>query len=112
MDCIFCKIIAGEIPSALVYQDENCVAIRDINPQAPVHVLLMPRKHVRNLNEAAADPELLGKLMQACAAVAKQEGLAQDGYRVITNIGENGAQTVQHLHFHILGGCKLPEKMA
>lgn len=112
-DCLFCKIISGEIPSTVVYQDEDCIAIRDINPQTPTHVLVMPRKHFKNLTEAAeADPELVGRLMRACAKVARQEGVAEDGYRVVANIGVNGAQTVQHLHLHVMGGAKLSEQMA
>lgn len=113
MDCLFCKIIAGEIPSAVVYQDEDCIAIRDINPQAPTHVLVMPRKHFQNLTEAAlADPALVGRLMRVCALVAQQEGVDQDGYRVVANIGANGAQTVPHLHLHVMGGVKMTERMA
>lgn len=113
MDCLFCKIIAGEIPSTIVYQDEDCIAIRDINPQAPTHVLVMPRKHYQNLTEAAqADPELVGRLMRACVEVAKLEKIDQDGYRVVTNIGANGAQTVPHLHLHVMGGVKMTERMA
>ena len=113
MDCIFCKIIAGEIPSDKVYEDESVLAFRDINPQAPTHVLVMPRKHYKNLTEAAeTDPELVGRLMRACAKVARQEGVAEDGYRVVANIGVNGAQTVQHLHLHVMGGVKLSEQMA
>ena len=109
MDCLFCKIIAGEIPSTVVYQDEDCVAIRDINPQAPTHVLVMPRKHYCCLTPAATeDPTLVGRLMQACVKVAKLEGLTEDGYRVVTNIGVNGAQTVKHLHFHVLAGRDMP----
>ena len=113
MDCLFCKIIAGEIPSTVVYQDEDCVAIRDINHQAPTHVLVMPRKHYCCLSTAATeDPTLAGRLMQACVKVAKLEGLTEDGYRVVTNIGVNGAQTVKHLHLHVLGGVKMSEKMS
>ena len=113
MDCLFCKIIAGEIPSTVVYENEDCIAIRDIAPQAPTHVLVMPRKHYSCLTEAAAqDAELVGRLMKACVEVAKIEGLLEDGYRVVTNIGVNGAQTVKHLHLHVLGGVKMPEKMA
>ena len=113
MDCLFCKIIAGEIPSTIVYQDEDCIAIRDINPQAPTHVLVMPRKHYCCLTTAATeDAELVGRLMKACVKVAEIEGLTEDGYRVVTNIGENGAQTVKHLHLHVLGGKKMTESMA
>ena len=113
MDCLFCKIIAGEIPSTLVYEDADCIAIRDINPQAPTPVLVIPRTHYRNLTEAAAaDPALVGRLMRVCSEVAKREGVAEDGYRVVTNIGVNGAQSVQHLHLHVLGGVRLTERMA
>ncbi len=113
MDCLFCKIIAGEIPSTIVYEDADCIAIRDINPQAPTHVLVIPRAHYANLTEAAtADPALVGRLMRACTEVAKREGVSEDGYRVVTNIGVNGAQSVQHLHLHVLGGVKLTERMA
>ena len=90
MDCLFCKIIAGEIPSTIVYEDADCIAIRDINPQAPTHVLVIPRAHYANLTEAAAvDPALVGRLMRACTEVAKREGVSEDGYRVVTNIGVN-----------------------
>lgn len=113
MDCLFCKIIAGDIPSTIVYQDEDCIAIRDIAPQAPTHVLVMPRKHFCCLTTAATeDPELVGRLMKVCVKVAELEGLTEDGYRVVTNIGENGAQTVKHLHLHVLGGRKMTETMA
>jgi len=111
-DCIFCKIIAGEIPSERVYEDEDVIAIRDINPQAKVHVLVMPKHHVADLTEAAAQPELLAKVFCAAAKVAEKMGLEKDGYRVISNKGENGCQSVKHLHVHVLGGEKLSEKMA
>ena len=112
-DCLFCKIISGEIPSTVVYQDDDTISIRDINPQTPTHVLVMPRKHFKNLTEAAeADPELVGRLMRACAKVARQEGVAEDGHRGRPNIGVHGAQTDQHLHLHVMGGVKLSEQMA
>ncbi len=112
MDCLFCKIVSGEIPSTIVYQDEDCVAFRDINPQAPTHVLVIPRQHFASLSEAAQNPALLGHLLSVCAGIAKAEGIAEDGYRVVTNIGTNGAQSVKHLHFHVLGGRKMTEEMA
>jgi histidine triad (HIT) family protein len=112
MDCLFCRIVSGEIPSTIVYQDEDCLAFRDINPQAPTHVLVIPRAHFSSLNEAASDPALLGRLLAVCAKVAKMEGIDGDGYRVVTNIGINGAQSVRHLHFHVLGGKKMAEEMA
>ncbi len=110
-DCIFCKIIKGEIPSKTVYEDEDCKAFCDVNPQAPVHVLVVPKKHVQSLAKAADDEKLLGKLMRTCALVAESLGLA-DGYRVVTNVGENGCQSVLHLHLHVLGGKKLSERMS
>lgn len=104
---IFQQILDGEIPADLVWEDDYCIAFRDIHPHAPVHVLVIPRKP---LVSAAAtsdeDTELLGHLLRVCAKVAEQEGVA-DGYRIVTNIGEEGGQSVGHLHFHILGGRQL-----
>ena len=110
--CIFCEIIAGNIPSAKVYEDEQVYAFRDINPQAPVHVLVVPKQHIPsadaiNANNAA----VVASIFAAIPKIAAQEGLT-NGYRVITNCGEDGCQSVQHLHFHILGGKKLSEEMA
>ena len=111
MDCIFCKIIAGEIPSSKVYEDESVYAFRDIQPQAPVHVLVVPKKHVASADEINGEnAELVAKIFAAIPAIAKAEGLT-NGYRVITNCGEDGCQSVKHLHFHILGGKKLSERM-
>ena len=111
MDCIFCKIIAGEIPSAKVYEDESVYAFRDIQPQAPVHVLVVPKKHVASADEINGEnAELVAKIFAAIPAIAKAEGLT-NGYRVITNCGEDGCQSVKHLHFHVLGGKKLSERM-
>ena len=109
-DCLFCKIIAGEIPSAKVYEDDKAYAFRDINPQAPVHVLIVPKKHMANILEC--DAETAAALTDAVRAVAKQEGVAESGFRVISNCGHDGAQSVNHLHVHLLGGAALPEKMA
>lgn len=104
-DCIFCRIIAKDIPSKIVHEDEHTVAFDDVNPQAPVHVLVVPRRHVPSLNEAKAeDSALLGQLMRTCLAVAGEKGLSESGYRVVTNIGADGGQTVSHLHLHVLGG--------
>lgn len=111
-DCIFCKIIAGEIPSERVYEDEYVIAIRDINPQAKCHVLVMPKCHVADLTDAASQPELVARVFVAAARVAEKLGLDKDGYRIISNKGENGCQSVKHLHVHVLGGKKLSEKMA
>lgn len=110
MDCLFCKIIAGEIPGAKVYEDEQVFAFRDINPQAPVHVLVVPKKHMANILEC--DGETMKALLAAIQKIAVQEGVDKDGFRVISNCGKNGAQSVNHLHWHILGGKPLTESMA
>ena len=101
--CLFCRIASGEIPATLVYETPLCVAFRDISPQAPTHVLVIPREHVTSL-ETARDAILVGELALAAAEVARVEGLAAKGYRVVTNIGADGGQSVAHLHFHVLGG--------
>jgi histidine triad (HIT) family protein len=104
MSCLFCKIIEGTIPSTPVYQDELCYAFADINPKAPVHLLIVPREHFGSLAEAIEDKKaLLGHLMLAAAEVARKKGL-KDGYRVVVNTGEDGGQTVGHLHLHLMGG--------
>ena len=111
MDCIFCKIIAGDIPSAKVYEDDSVYAFRDIQPQAPVHVLVVPKKHVASADEITAEnADLVAKIFAAIPKIAAAEGLT-NGYRVITNCGEDGCQSVKHLHFHVLGGKKLSERM-
>lgn len=110
-DCLFCKIIAGEIPSAKVYEDEHVYAFRDINPQAPVHVLIVPKEHVCCADAITADNSaLVAHVFEAVPQIAKVEGLT-GGYRVINNCGEDGGQTVMHLHFHLIGGEKLSEKI-
>ena len=112
MDCIFCKIIAGEIPSAKVYENEWVYAFRDINPMAPVHVLVVPKTHVCCADAiGASNSDLVAKIFEAVPKIAAAEGLT-NGYRVITNCGEDACQTVKHLHFHILGGKKLSDQMA
>ncbi len=104
MDCLFCKIIAGTIPSRSVYQDEQCYAFVDIDPKAPEHVLVIPRKHIASLADAGKDDEaLLGHLLWAAAEVARMKNLA-NGYRVVISTGRDGGQTVHHLHVHLLGG--------
>ena len=111
MDCIFCKIVAGEIPSAKVYEDENVYAFRDIQPQAPVHVLVVPKAHIASADEVSAEnAALVAEIFKAIPKIAKAEDLT-NGYRVITNCGEDGCQSVKHLHFHVLGGKKLSERM-
>ncbi len=102
---IFSKIIAKEIPAKIVHEDEHCLAFHDIQPQAPVHVLLIPKKPIRSMAEVtAADSSLLGHLMVTASKIAKDLGLAEDGFRVVANTNQHGGQTVYHLHFHILGG--------
>ncbi|MGD0733870.1 MAG: histidine triad nucleotide-binding protein [Terracidiphilus sp.] len=104
MSCLFCKIIDGSIPSTAVYQDDQCYAFLDIVPQAPVHVLIVPRKHIASLAHAEeSDQALIGHLFWAAAEIARDKGLAK-GYRVSISIGEDGGQTVDHLHVHLLGG--------
>ena len=111
MDCIFCKIIKGDIPSSKVYENEYVFAFRDINPQAPVHILVVPKEHVASVDEISAENSILvSKIFEAIPEIAKAEKLS-GGYRVITNCGDDACQSVKHLHFHILGGAQLVEKM-
>ena len=109
-DCLFCRIIAGEIPGSKVYEDDKVFAFRDINPQAPVHVLIVPKKHMANILEC--DGETAEALTEAIRKIAAQEGVSESGFRVISNCGRDGAQSVNHLHVHLLGGVALPERMA
>ena len=110
-NCIFCKIIDGAIPSTKVYEDEFVFAMRDINPQAPVHILVLPKEHISCASDIdETNSVYVAKIFEAIAKIAKAEGL-DNGYRVINNCGEDGGQTVMHLHYHILGGTKLSEKM-
>lgn len=111
-DCIFCKIIKKEIPSSIVYEDGEIIAFRDINPAAPVHILVIPKKHISSLVEIEEEDEaLIGKIYAIINKIAKQEGIDKKGFRVIVNCGEDGGQEVKHLHFHILGGKKLGVKI-
>ncbi len=111
MDCLFCKIVKGEIPSKKVYEDEAVYAFFDIQPQAPVHVLIVPREHIASADEIhAANAGIAAAVFTAIPKIAASLGLS-NGYRVITNCGEDGCQSVKHLHFHLLGGKKLPETM-
>ena len=104
-NCLFCKIIAGEIQAELVHEDERCIVIRDINPQAPTHLLVIPRDHIESLDEASQkDEAMLGHLLRAAARVANDEGLADGGYRSVINTGAGVGQSVFHLHVHVLGG--------
>ena len=102
-DCLFCKIVSGQIPSARVAENDFSIAFRDLHPQAPTHILVVPRQHVASLNEAS-DPGLLGKLLLMARDLARQEGVADAGYRVVINTNAAGGQTVFHLHVHLLGG--------
>ncbi|MCL1895400.1 MAG: histidine triad nucleotide-binding protein [Clostridiales bacterium] len=109
MDCIFCKIVKGDIPADIVYEDEAILAFRDLAPQAPVHVLIITKEHIASLDDAG-DPgrytELLGRLLSKVKEIAASLGL-KNGYRLVNNCGEDGLQTVKHLHFHLLGGRKM-----
>ncbi|MCI9366338.1 MAG: histidine triad nucleotide-binding protein [Clostridia bacterium] len=108
-NCIFCKIINRELPSSIVYEDENVLVFKNIEPQAPIHLLVIPKKHMRNVLEA--DEETISKLFIVTNKIAKEQGIDKDGFRVLTNCGKNAGQTIDHLHFHILAGTKLEEKM-
>lgn len=108
MDCIFCKIVQGEIPSKIVYEDDAVLAFDDINPEAPVHVLVIPKKHIASFNELTAqDGELLVKIMESIQKIAVLKKVDQSGYRIVNNCGADGGQTVGHLHFHIMGGREM-----
>ncbi len=112
MDCIFCKIIAGEIPSSKVFENDKVLAFKDISPQAPVHIIVIPKQHIDSIDKIdASNCDILCDIGLAIRKIAKEQGL-ENGYRVITNVGEDGAQSVKHLHFHILGGTKLTEKLS
>ena len=104
-DCLFCRIIAGEIPSSTVYSDDDVVAIRDIAPAAPTHILLLSRKHIASVRELGPkDAGLMDRICAAATELAAREGISADGYRLVVNVGRNGGQTVDHLHVHLLGG--------
>ena len=108
MDCIFCKIASGEIPSDIVHEDEELIAFRDIHPQAPVHLLIIPRKHIPTLvHTSEADVPLMGHMVNIANELAKREGISESGYRLVINCGEQGGQLVPHLHMHRLGGRQL-----
>ncbi len=111
-DCLFCKIVAGEIPSAKVYEDDSVYAFRDIAPQAPTHILVIPKVHIGSVAEiTAANSSVVAHIFEVIAEIAKTEGL-ENGYRVVSNCGADAGQTVHHLHFHILGGKPLALEMA
>lgn len=112
MNCLFCSIISGEIPSTKVYEDDRCFAFLDINPQAPVHVLIVPKEHIGSVNELSEENvDVVAHIFSVIPGIAAALGL-DNGYRVVSNVGEDGCQSVKHLHFHVLGGAKLSDTMA
>ncbi len=107
-DCLFCKIVRGDIKTDLVHQDDAVTAFRDINPQAPTHVLLIPNQHIVSTNDLQKEHDaLIGRLVRTAAVVASREGIAENGYRLLTNCGRHGGQVVMHLHFHLVGGRQM-----
>jgi len=108
MSCLFCRIIAGEIPGKFLYQDDRMVVLQDINPQAPLHVLVIPRKHVATLNDLSQEDDgLIGEMLRRAAIVAREHGVADGGYRAVFNCNRDAGQTVFHIHLHVLGGRSL-----
>jgi histidine triad (HIT) family protein len=106
--CLFCRIVAGEIPATIVFQDDTVVAFRDITPQAPMHVLVIPRRHIASLNDlTTADDELMGRLVRTASAIAQEHGYGAGGYRTVFNCNADAGQTVFHVHLHVLGGRKM-----
>ena len=111
-NCLFCKIIKGEIPSEKVYEDDEILAFKDINPVAPVHILVIPKKHIDSIAVLEKQDEpLVGRIYSVINKIAEEQGVKEDGFRVIVNCGKNGGQEVMHLHFHLLAGTKLGEKI-
>jgi len=112
MDCIFCKIVAGKVPSEIVYQDEEVFAFRDISPQAPTHVLVIPRRHIPLLSDLSeAEAPIIARMVNIASQLAKREAIADRGYRLVINNGKEGGQVVPHLHLHLLGGRRLSDTM-
>jgi len=112
MDCIFCQIVSGKLPSDIIYQDEEAIAFRDIKPQAPVHLIIIPRRHIPSLvHLSEADSSLVGHMVAIANQLAKREGVAQSGYRLVINCGKEGGQLVPHLHLHLLGGRRLSDAL-
>ena len=112
MDCIFCQIMAGKIPADILYQDEEVIAFRDINPVAPTHLLIIPKKHIPSLGHLSeAESSLIGDMVNTANQLAKREGISESGYRLVINCGKQGGQLVPHLHLHLLGGRQLSDAM-
>jgi len=111
-NCIFCKIVKGEIPCTKIYEDEDILAFQDINPQAPTHILVVPKEHMPDVLACGErEDDLMGKLFKRAAAIAREQGIDETGFRLVTNCGEHGAQSVNHFHIHLLGGRQLGERM-
>lgn len=107
-DCIFCKIAAGQIPGEVIYEDEEILAFNDLNPQAPVHFLVIPKIHIESANDIdSSNSDLVGRVFEIISSLAKEQGLGEDGYRIVNNCGKLGGQTVSHIHFHVLGERQL-----
>ena len=112
MDCIFCQIVAGKVPSDIVYQDEEVIAFRDIEPQAPAHLLIIPKRHIPSLAHLSeAESPLIGHMVNIANQLAKQEGISESGYRLVVSCGKEGGQLVPHLHMHLLGGRRLSDEL-
>ena len=108
MSCIFCQIVAGKVPSEILYQDEEVIAFRDINPQSPIHLIIIPKRHIPSLAHLSeAESSLIGDMVNVANQLARREGISESGYRLVINCGEQGGQLVPHLHMHLLGGRKL-----
>jgi len=109
MECLFCKIAKGEVPSDIVYEDDKIIAFKDIHPKAPVHILILPKKHIPSVNQLEPeDKELVGESILVAQKIAKEQGVDKTGYRLIFNIGKDAGETIGHLHLHLLGGKRLP----
>jgi len=112
MECVFCRIVAGELPSDTLYQDEQVMAFRDINPLAPTHVLIIPKRHIGSLAELSDDEaQIIGHMAGVANKIAREEGIARKGYRLVVSSGEDGGQVVPHLHMHLLGGRRLSDRL-
>lgn len=111
-ECIFCKIVKGEIPSTKIYEDDEILAFKDIHPDAPIHILVIPKKHIASLATMQnGDEQIIAKIYKVINKIAEQQGVKEKGYRVVVNCGEDGGQAVSHLHFHLLAGTKLGQKI-